>query len=82
MRTRPANRASLSCYVRAARDFGLLMTRFALAIFLLALAGCGVLHPEHSTGAASIPAGEGGGIGPVEGSPNNASDLGPGVVPH
>jgi hypothetical protein len=45
---------------------------------LLCLAACGSVQPDRSGGAAAVPATEGGGAGPLEGSPLNARNLGSG----
>ena len=43
---------------------------------LLWLAGCGAIRPDHGTGAADIPATDGGLSGAAEGSLGNAANLG------
>ncbi len=48
------------------------------ALILLGVAACSAVQPEHQTGAANVPATQGGGAGPQEGSPLSARNLGSG----
>lgn len=51
-------------------------TLLMAGVLAFALAACGVLRPDHGTGAADIAVTEGGLAGAAEGSPGNAENLG------
>ena len=54
------------------------MMRTMTLLALVTLAACGAVQPSHGTGAADVPATQGGGAGPQEGSPLSSRNLGSG----
>ncbi len=45
-------------------------------LVLVGLAACGQVHPDRGSAASAVPATQGGGTGPLEGSPGNATNVG------
>lgn len=52
------------------------MKLLLIGFMLVGLAGCADYHAKTGGGPSQVPAEAGGGLGPQEGSPGNATNLG------